>query len=157
LKLCDPVALAAIDLARAGEGLGPLLLPANFETLDVVSQLMVVTNAERTSRGLPALAANGTLDQLAATGARAGTDPTGPSGYGWGSNISWNYNAPLAADFAWMYDDGPGGNNIACPATGGAGCWGHRNNILSPWGGAMGAAAYASGGLRLTTLMVDGY
>ena len=38
----------------------------------------------------------------------------------------------LAADYMWMYDDGPHGldSNIGCPAAGGPGCWGHRDIIL---------------------------
>jgi hypothetical protein len=155
---CDGVALGAINSARASEGLGPLPLPGNFGALDLATQLIVVTNAERTTRGLPAMVANGVLGQLASLGAQIGADPTGPAGFAWGSNISWGYSSPLAADFAWMYDDGPGGNNIGCSGGGGGGCWDHRNNMLAPWAGAIGAAAYNAGGsMRLTALLVDGF
>jgi hypothetical protein len=39
---CIRLTLAAIDAARAGEGLGPLLLPAGFARLNVPEQLLVV-------------------------------------------------------------------------------------------------------------------
>ena len=32
-----------------------------------------------------------------------------------------------------MYDDGPGGTNVDCPASGGGGCWGHRDIILGSY------------------------
>ena len=33
----------------------------------------------------------------------------------------------------WMYDDGPGGTNVDCPASGGGGCWAHRDIILGSY------------------------
>ena len=140
------------------ERLGPLVLPGDFASLSTVNQLIAVTNAERTSRGLPALVANLALNALAAVGATVGSDPIGPVGFSWGSNITWGYVSPLAADFAWMYDDGPGGSNIDCPASGGGGCWDHRHNLLAPWGGAIGAGAADIGGsIRLTVLLVQNF
>jgi len=155
---CDSAALADIDQARAGEGLGPMILPANFATLSTEAQVVVVANSERAARGLPAMADNAQLDVMAAAGAQAGADPTGPSGYSWGSNISWGYPTALAADFAWMYDDGPGGTNASCTATDTSGCWGHRDNILSDWNGQMGAGVYdRNGTLQLTELFVQNF
>jgi hypothetical protein len=155
---CNAVALSAIDAARQSEGLGPLWLPAGFASLSAPSQLVAVTDAERTSRGLPALAANSVLDQLAGLGASLNQDPTGPAGYTWGSNIAWGYDTALATDYLWMYNDGPGGNNVMCPPGGGGGCWGHRHNILAPWGGAMGAGVVDAGGSwRFAILLVDGF
>ena len=119
---------------------------------------MAVANAERTSRGLPALPENLAVDQMAEAGAVAGVDPSGPAGYGWGSNISWGYGTPLAADFAWMYDDGSGGANMDCTATVTSGCWGHRHNILAPWTGSSGAGVYVKSGIgQFTQLFVEGY
>jgi hypothetical protein len=138
---CDPVALAAINSARAGEHLPAVVLPANFESRSISSQLVWIANAERTVRGVPAMAQNATLDAEAAAGAKAGVDPQGPNGYDWGSNIAWGYATPLAADFAWMYDDGPGGTNEACTATVKTGCWGHRTNILLAGRGSSGAGS----------------
>ncbi len=155
---CNSAALADIDRARAGEGLGPLILPPNFNSLGTVSQVLEVANAERTSRGLPAMPENASLDRLAAAGAVAGTDPTGPAGYQWGSNIAWGDATPLAADFGWMYDDGPNSPNIDCTVAGAAGCWGHRENILAPWSGASGAGLYVNNGtVQLTELFARGY
>ena len=55
-RACDMASLKAIDSARASEGLGPLDLPAGYETLAMPAQLVVVTNAERTSRRAASLA-----------------------------------------------------------------------------------------------------
>lgn len=155
---CDRAALADIDVARRREGLGPLVLPWNFERLPVHRQLDIVTNAERASRRLPALPASSVLSIFAERGARRGVDPVGPSAYTWASNISWNYPTVLAADFAWMYDDGPGGTNVGCTATAHSGCWLHRRNILAPWRGALGTGVFAApSGMRLTELIVAGY
>lgn len=157
LPACDRAALAAIDTARASEGYGPLLLPPGFYGLDPSAQLVAVANAERTSRGLPALPRSAPLDTLALQGANAGHDPIGPEGTSWASNISWGYPSALAADFAWMYDDGPGSPNLDCPRAGAPGCWGHRRDILAPWSGASGAAAVkTSNGWVLTELFVAG-
>jgi hypothetical protein len=154
---CDRAALTAIDAARATEGYGPLVLPPDFYALDPSAQLVAVANAERTSRGLPALRRSAPLDALALRGAIAGRDPIGPPRSTWASNISWGYRTALAADFAWMYDDGPGGPNVDCPRAGAPGCWGHRRNILSPWSGSSGAAAVGTAdGLVLTELFVAG-
>jgi hypothetical protein len=131
---CVNAAVAAIDNARAQEGLPGLVLPTNWYSLDQDQQLFVLTNLERTVRGLPPLAAMSTaLDQAAAAGAADGSDPTPPTGYPWslwGSNWGGAIGNPLVVVYLWMYDDGPGSSNIDCPATGGSGCWGHRDNVL---------------------------
>lgn len=126
-------------------------LPGDFYSLSTRSQVLAVANAERTSRGLPAFPENSTLDQRAQQGAVAGTDPTGPSGYGWGANYAGGYTTALAADFGWMYDDGPGSPNIGAS-------WGHRDNILVRWGGAAGVGVYDNhGNIQLTELFVENY
>lgn len=144
---CNQEALSAIDAARAAEeGLGPLVLPAGFASLSVVTQIVVVTNAERISRHLPALLGpNGSYDALAGQGAQRKEDPSGPSGATWASNLASGYRTPLQADYEWMYDDGPGGTNVDCKSAGQPGCWGHRDNILSSWPGLIGAAAQPAG------------
>jgi hypothetical protein len=159
---CDSAALADIDAARAAEGYGPLPLPSNYGSLGTRAQVLMVANAERITRGLPALPENAALDGLAQQGAQAGggrgTDPTGPAGYAWGSNIAWGDPTALAADFGWMYDDGPNSENIDCTFAGAAGCWGHRRNILSDWGGQSGAGVYDNAGvMQLTELFVEDY
>jgi hypothetical protein len=156
-RACDAASLKAIDSARAAEGLGPLELPAGYETLGVASQLVVVTNAERTSRGLPAWhSPNADLDLLAAEAVSSATEPGGPAGSTWAANTAEGARTVLQADYEWMYDDGPGGTNSGCSAAGQAKCWSHRDNILSPWPGSIGTAVQpqADGRLILAELMV---
>lgn len=155
---CNGAALADINQARGMEGLGALPLPGNFSSLGLTAQLMAVANAERTSRGLPAMPENAVLDTLAQVGALAGVDPSGPAGFGWASIYSIGNPTALAADFAWMYDDGPGSTNIDCTSANSSGCWGHRDNILSSWSGAAGAGvATLAGRTTLTMLFVENY
>jgi hypothetical protein len=153
---CSSSVLAAIDAARAGEGVRPMTLPADFGSLSAAQQLLVAANLERVDRGLvPALGLSGSLDQRALTGARNDADPDLEPLYGnWaGSNWAGGYGSALEADFAWMYDDGPGSPNIDCAAAGQPGCWGHRHNIIAPYEAplAMGAAAV---GASMTELFV---
>lgn len=155
---CDQSALSNIDQALAGEGRGRLSLPSNYSGLSIAAQLIAVANAERSVRGLPAMAENGSLDARAYQGAQSGTDPTGPSGYAWGSNLATGYPTALAADYVWMYDDGPNSPNVDCRSAGASGCWGHRHNILIQGGGQAGAAIYDNGGTpNLTELFVVNY
>ncbi|HET9733344.1 MAG TPA: hypothetical protein VFP54_11780 [Acidimicrobiales bacterium] len=153
---CNQAALADINKARASEGLGPLQLPGDFYSLPVPAQLIAVANAERTSRGLPALAENSNWDRSAQQGAQNGQDPTGPSGYAWASNYSLGDPTALSSDYGWMYDDGPGSNNVDCSSSDPSGCWGHRHNILSPWSGsAGGGTANTSSGVAMAELFVN--
>jgi hypothetical protein len=135
---CDRAALANINRAHKAEGIGKLVLPANYASLTVVQQEVAVSNAERTSRGIPTLPENKAYDRLAHTGTVNGTDPTGPSDHGWGS-IFVALADPLAADYFWMYWDGPGSLNPDCVNPGDSGCFGHRNIILFPDWTSMGA------------------
>jgi hypothetical protein len=143
---CLTAVLAAIDRARAAEGVRPMVLPAGFVAMDTVEQLFVVTNLERVDRRLPPFVGLTTaLDGNAARGAATADDPPGlndvigEDGEWAGGSVS-----ALDADYGWMYDDGRGSGNIDCPRTGGSGCWGHRNGILDDFGTvgtmAMGAA-----------------
>ncbi|HWG73805.1 MAG TPA: hypothetical protein VG184_07095 [Acidimicrobiales bacterium] len=155
---CDSAALGAINQARAGEGLGPMQLPGDFYSLDPQAQVIAVSNAERASRGLSAMAENPVLDALAQVGAVVGGDPTGPLGFAWASIYSIGEPTALAADYTWMYDDGPASPNLDCPAVGSAGCWGHRDNILSPWPGQAGAGvSYLGGRETLAAVFVENF
>jgi hypothetical protein len=156
---CNAAALADIDRGRHTDHLGPLRLPKNFATRSAPAQLRALVNQERSARHLPRLSGSSALDTRAQAGAAQGVDPTGPAAYAWASNFSAGYTTPLAADFAWMYDDGPGSPNSACTSAGAAGCWGHRDNILSAWGGDQGTADYvgAHGSVQLTELFVENY
>lgn len=148
MRDCDRAALLAIDAARAAEGLQRLLLPADFERMTVADQTVLVTNAERTSRGLPPWSPDEGLSHLAQQGVIAGSDPDGPAGTTWASNIASGVMTVLEADYEWMYNDGPGGPNIDCSSDGAPGCWEHRDNILSPWPGTVGAASQQIGNQR---------
>jgi hypothetical protein len=154
---CDSQALALIDSARGGEGLGPLDLPTGYSSLSAPQQLFAVANAERTSRGLPAFSdLTAGLNTLALAGAEATQDPTGPAGVSWAANLAWGVATPLAADFEWMYDDGEGSSNVDCTPSDTSGCWGHRHDILVPWGGSMGAAeAVVQNRISLTELFAE--
>ncbi|HMK96484.1 MAG TPA: hypothetical protein VK425_02995 [Acidimicrobiales bacterium] len=127
-----------------------MVLPAGYERLDLVEQLVDVTNLERAARGLPAWGGpDPTLDELASQGVAAGADPEGPAGTTWASNFASGPLTILQADYEWVYNDGPGGTNADCAAAGQSGCWEHRDNILSRWAGQVGAAGRLGPGQRL--------
>ena len=127
-----------------------MALPPEYEDLDVVEQLVVVANAERGPRGLPAWhGPDHALGQLAVQAVASGQDPAGPAGTTWASNLATGVLTVLQADYEWMYNDGPGGINRGCTTTDPSECWSHRANILSPWAGAIGAAEQPTGGRRL--------
>ncbi len=131
---CTTLALADVNAARASEGVAPMVLPSNYASLTLLEQVLVVADLERTGRHLtPILGHAAPLDADAARGAVAGQDPSPTSfnGDAWGSNWEGGYASPLEADFVWMYDDGPGSDNVDCTAPADAGCWGHRQNIIS--------------------------
>ena len=99
-----------------------LSLPA-YAKLTPPQQLFVVVNLERTERGLaPAVVLSKSLNAIAQGGARAGRDPAMKSVprclHGGGRTVFASANwaggcvNPLGADYAWMYDDGPGGSNL---------------------------------------------
>jgi hypothetical protein len=147
---CDRASLQAIDVARAGENLPPLVLPADYEDLSTVGQVVTVTNAERVPRRLPAWhGPNQILGRLAGEAVAARQDPNGPAGTTWASNLAVGVLTVLEADYEWMYNDGPGGSNAACTGAHPTECWAHRANILSPWAGMIGAAGQTSSGRRL--------
>jgi hypothetical protein len=126
---CDTQAIANINSVHTGEGLGPITLPGNYSSLTLDQRMIAVSNAERSIRGLPAVVETTKYDRLAAKGAKTSSDPIGPNGHAWGS-IWAGVADPLAADYLWMYDDGPGGINLDCVQPTDPGCWGHRDNIL---------------------------
>jgi len=131
---CVNTTLAAIANARHAEGLGPMVLPANWYSLTAAEQIFVATDLERTARGLVPLSAMASaLDADAAQAAAAGGDPTPPSGFpwtAWGSNWAGGLGNPLEAMYLWMYDDGVGSGNRACTSAASGGCWAHRRTVL---------------------------
>jgi hypothetical protein len=145
--------LAAVNHARAAEGVKPMVLPPNFASMGVPEQLLVTTNLERVDRGLPPFAGlSAPLDANALVGARKADDPPDPDNV-IGDDEEWSGGTVngLDADYGWMYDDGRGSSNLDCPRTGGAGCWGHREGILDNFGTVgtmvMGAASTTTGDL----------
>ena len=157
--LCTGDILLATAAARGLEGMGPMHLPGNFNSLTSAEQLFVLTDTERVDRGLPPFVGlDPTLSADAKIGAVDNTDPgptsvpPGMSVVAWGANWGENGN-PLGSNYFWMYDDGLNSGNVACTATDSSGCWGHRHNILglsqyqSEYGGTllMGAAEDDSG------------
>jgi hypothetical protein len=133
--------LVSIDAARATqEGLAPLRFNvARFNRLSVAEQVFVMSNLERTTRGLyPAMAMVKRLDSIAALAASGDQDPSDSArGFSsiWSSAPSSLGQFALFADFGWMYDDGPPPQyifrNVDCTRARQSGCWGHRDNILS--------------------------
>ncbi|NNN09827.1 MAG: hypothetical protein HKL85_11650 [Acidimicrobiaceae bacterium] len=107
--------------------------------MSVPEQVFVLSNLERTTRGLyPAVAMLQRLNSIAALAASRDQDPTdNGKGYSsiWASAPSALGQYAFFADFGWMYADGPPPQyifrNIDCSQTGQSGCWSHRVNILS--------------------------
>ncbi|MFI5036199.1 MAG: hypothetical protein ACHQFZ_08360 [Acidimicrobiales bacterium] len=142
---CTQFVLAAINNARAAEGVAPMALPANWYALTTTQQLFVVADLERVARGLPAyLGLNAALSTAAQRAAATRADPSIAGGFPIGADAA---GAPafggawaggfsvLAADYVWMYDDGWAGSaaatfNVACTSSGAAGCWAHRDELL---------------------------
>ncbi len=145
---CTDAVLAAINNARALEGISAMILPTGYFGLSPTEQLFVVINLERVARGLaPATATTDQLNSAAQQGAVTNSDPQiSNAAISWGANWAWGEPNVLAADYVWMYDDGFGSPNITCNAPSSSGCWGHRKNILVNFGS---GATYAGFGYNL--------
>lgn len=143
---CNAIAMKAVTRARSElERLPALSFSlAAFDKLHPIVQLFAIANLERVSRGLPPVSELvGSLDKIAQVGAidnedpplseLKGTLPGGGSVLSAGANWASGFDNPLGSDYGWMYDDGPGGVNGDCHGSG-AGCWGHRDNILHTYG-----------------------
>jgi hypothetical protein len=157
---CQDAAVEAIDQARAAEGVGPLQLPSYYDRLSLAQRLMVLTDLERVSRGLPGFVGmSSQLDVLAIQAASANADPTGANGDSWGSNWARGEASALLADYDWMYDDGFGSPNLDCTSAPASGCWDHRKNILGSYGPhpSIGTAATRVNGVTsITELLSSG-
>jgi hypothetical protein len=124
-----------VDRCRVKEGVGPLALPSNWTVLSGAARMLVLIDLERVNRGLvPVIGLSRTLDRLATAGARARNDPKFPArGYESAGSIWFGGGSTIAADYGWMYDDGPRGLDLNedCPAGGhSSACWLHRDIIL---------------------------
>jgi hypothetical protein len=144
-KRCIALSLAAINNARAAEGVRPMVLPRNYRHLSIARQTFVVTDLERVDRGLrPITGMTAKLNANAHRAAVAQRDPTllgavmsllGIREYGsvWAGDFG-----PLASDYDWMYNDGysaAGSINLDCRTPSSSGCWGHRHVILGSFPG----------------------
>ena len=137
---CNSAVLQQINERHRAEGVRPMVLPTDFASLSPAMQLLVVANAERTSRGLPPIAGVvASLNRDSQVAARQGIDPNPSNADGpwtvYDSIWAGGYPSALLADFDWMYNDGWGGNsnstiNLDCPSATAKGCWGHRDAIL---------------------------
>jgi hypothetical protein len=162
---CDDAALKDFDAARAAEGLGPMTLPTNFDSITQAQQLLVLANIERVDRGLlPVSGLTSALNALANQGASSDDDPPFPSPFD-GSAGSGNWAAgghsTLFSEYLWEYDDGVGSGNLDCTLPGDAGCWGHRHDTLFAFDTplVMGAAAVSDPkyGESLAEEFIGGY
>jgi hypothetical protein len=138
---CNTTVLQAINNARLSlENMTPASFNMSaFDAMTVPQQLFVVTNLERTNRGLPPIAGLTTqLDNVAQTGAAGNADPIlsassltgGASVTSWGSLWAGGTSNPLGSDYYWMYDDGYNSPNASCTTSTPQPCWGHRDQIL---------------------------
>ena len=135
---CTDESVAMLNAGRRDEGLGPLLLPRNWNRLSVPQQIFVLTELERTARGLqPDTGLAADWNAAAQAGAEAGTDPTSAGAGAHGGFLSiWagGQANPIIAMVGWIYDDAyfpdHTSQNIACSPVSASGCWGHRDAIL---------------------------
>ena len=143
---CIRLTLAAIDTARAREGLGPIALPAGFAQLTVPEQVFVVLNRERVDRGLAPFAGLSTaLDANAQKGATTAGLPPRPDRNYRAVGAEWigAVDNGLDADYQWLYNDGTNSGVPNCSNTQRSGCWADRDIVLQHFGShplAMGAA-----------------
>lgn len=162
-QTCISDALADVNAARASEGVVPMVLPGDWDSLTIPQQLLVLSNLERIDRGLVAIEGlSASLDSYAQTGANDDQDPEEDPFPGTAETANWEggYVSPLLSDFEWMYDDGYGSGNLDCTSPTASGCWGHRDDILWDFTApAVMGAAYAAGtkyGPSETELFVGG-
>jgi hypothetical protein len=144
---CVNAGVYYLDQARAGLGQPAYALPADFVSLAADQQALILTNLDRILYGLPPITGlTQALDQDAAQGIQIDNDPhpSDPSVTGYTANWGGGYENMTLAYQGWLYDDGPGANNVDCTPANTSGCWGHRHDVLWQFGGSgqlgMGAA-----------------
>ncbi len=130
---CLSSELAAIASGQVDEGVHALGLPANFTSLSQPVQEFVLADAERVSRGLPAIPGlTSSADSNAQRAAESSSDPNGLGVSGavaFASVWAEDYGSS-GAIFDWMYNDGLNSDNEDCTTQNSTGCWEHRDNIL---------------------------
>jgi hypothetical protein len=115
---CEQAELAAIDNARAKEGIGPMYLPSNYNSLSGDEQLLVVIDLERVGRGLPPLAGIvASLDSVAQAGTQVSGQPAGTF-----ADPAFRVGASVGAGNAFAYRcHSTGGGSYACDGSGNPG------------------------------------
>ncbi len=134
---CLALVLGAIDRARAAEGLAALRVPADLAGLTVPEQLLAVVDAERVDRGLaPFVALDGPLSAaVSREAADQRASPAPVAGYrSRGTDWLGGVVNGLDADYAWLYEDGPGAGLSGCGPRDAAGCWVDRHLLLTRTG-----------------------
>jgi hypothetical protein len=134
---CLEVSLAMLNAGRRSEQLGPVMLPENWAQLTVPEQLFVLSELERTARGLsPDTGLAADWDAAAQVGADRGRDPTtgGRGAHGFEAVWAGGEPNPIVVIADWVYADGvfPDGTaeNLGCTLQDAAGCWTHRDILL---------------------------
>jgi hypothetical protein len=145
---CNAAIVKALNDARKTLGLADMrsFSITAFDKLNNDQQIFTMADIERTSRGLPPLAGlTAQLNGVALIGAKDRRDPStslplrltgGAKAYYYGSNFAEGTANGMGADYYFMYDDGLGSANADCTPSNESGCWGHRYNILGPYGSA---------------------
>lgn len=131
--VCINASVNYLDQARASLGQPAYTLPADFAALSPEEQALILTNSDRVLYNLPPMAGlTAQLDQDAAATLATDEDPQPSTSQwqGYTSNSSWGDDNMVLAYGGWMYDDGPGSNNVDCTASTPSGCWIHRHDIL---------------------------
>ncbi len=136
---CFVDSLAKLDFDHRNEGLPAVSLPANFRSMPEDEQMMILINEERIQRGiLPVAAVTNELDQASVGPNNQLTDPSFPNNYpltNGGSIAAAGMSNVIDAVRNWVYDDDyPIDTDPTCTATNQAGCWGHREVILTNYG-----------------------
>ncbi len=163
---CLRRSLGMIDAGRWAEHLGPVVLPGNWSALTVAQQLFVLSQLERTARGLPAdVGLSAGLNRRALAAATTGRDPSGAGLAGLWAGGEPNAIAVVAD---WMYEDGLFADgfteNLTCSAAHPSSCWQHRDLLLHRGGPgscgvrcSVGAAFSPAGDRRATGAGTDSY
>lgn len=123
---CNSAVLRAVDDQHQREGIGPLVLPTDFNSESTAQQLMQVVGAERTARGEQTPIGLASAYQVSALTASSAAPPAPlPGGAIGGTAVATGVSTPLEADFTWMYA------GVGCGVRPG-GCQADRALLLDP-------------------------
>lgn len=142
---CTALEMQAINNAQHQLGEPAITLPSNWPQLTNPERLFVFICLERISLGLPPyIGMDASLNTAAQQAAVHQGDPYPPANWAatyfadtWGGAWSggWSGMGTLAADYAWLYNDGWGvsraaTSNYKCTSATSKGCWAHRDELL---------------------------